>query len=209
MSAPTTLPAARVLRGHGDYTPSAISPVRVGNGHQLTTGSAARVVGVAPRTITKWIDSGALKGWRLPECSDRRVLASDLLAFLETRGAPVPPELLTMVRGRPELILYRCPAAVGATLAGLGRAAEVRPVESAWELAKLFARPHKVGVVVCGDGAARSEIAAVFGELPPGWLKAHVRGPDQDAADGADVALAGDDAAGLLAAVSRHLMGAN
>ena len=97
MSAPTTLPAARVLRGHGDYTPSAISPVRVGNGHQLTTGSAARVVGVAPRTITKWIDSGALKGWRLPECSDRRVLASDLLAFLESlSGDPLadkPPPL--------------------------------------------------------------------------------------------------------------------
>jgi excisionase family DNA binding protein len=209
VSAPTTLPAARVLRGRGGYITPTTTTVKVGGGHQLTTGAVASVVGVAARTVTKWIDSGALKGWRLPESTDRRVLAADLLAFLEARRAAVPPELLTMVRGLPELILYRCPAAVVATLADAAGDADVRRVESAWELAKLFARPHKVGVVVCGDGAARSEITAVFAELPAGWLKVHVRGEDQDAAAGADVALAGGDAAGLLAAVAGHLLGAN
>lgn len=210
MSAPTTtLPAARVMRGTGGYQPAAVSLARVGNGYQLTTGAAARVVGVAPRTVTKWIDSGALKGHRIPSSKDRRVFASDLLAYLEASGSWVPPELLSMVRGRPELILYRCPDAVAAAVAVTGDTAEVRRVESAWALAKLFAREHKVGVLVCGDGSPRSEIASVFAELPAGWLKVHVRGPDQDAADGADVALAGDDAAGLLAAVSKHLLGAN
>ena len=55
--------------------------------------------------------------------------------------------------------------------------------------------------------AWRAEAAEVFASVPARWLKVHVRGEDQGAAPGANVVLAGGDAAGLVAAVSRHLLG--
>jgi excisionase family DNA binding protein len=55
----------------------------------LTAGNVAEIVRVAPRTVSKWIDSGLLRGYRLPGSQDRRVLAKDLKAFMEARGMPV------------------------------------------------------------------------------------------------------------------------
>lgn len=61
----------------------------------LTMGRAALVAGVAPRTVAAWIDSGQLKGGRLPagkgnkDRLHRRVLKADLLRFLRERGLPV------------------------------------------------------------------------------------------------------------------------
>lgn len=52
----------------------------------FTTGHVADLVGVAPRTATKWIDSGIIKGHRLPGSKDRRVLRVDLVAFLVERN---------------------------------------------------------------------------------------------------------------------------
>lgn len=39
----------------------------------LTTGQIAQRLGVAQRTVSKWIDSGRLIGIRLPGSRDRRV----------------------------------------------------------------------------------------------------------------------------------------
>lgn len=58
----------------------------------LTTGQVARVCRVCPRTISKWIDSGKIKGYRLPDSNDRRVLRGDLLPFM--RAAGIPTDLL-------------------------------------------------------------------------------------------------------------------
>ncbi len=58
----------------------------------LTTGQVARVCRVCPRTISKWIDSGRIKGYRLPDSNDRRVLRGDLLPFM--RAAGIPTDLL-------------------------------------------------------------------------------------------------------------------
>ena len=55
----------------------------------FTTGQIARVCHVAPRTATKWIDSGVLKGYRLPGSRDRRVTRADLLRFLTEHGMPL------------------------------------------------------------------------------------------------------------------------
>ena len=98
-------------------------------------------------------------------------------------------------------------AAVAVAVESAAADADITAVESPWELAKLFARPHKAGVIVCGDGAARSEIEDVFRHRPAGWLRVHVRGDDQEPAAGADVAMAGDDLTGLLGAVAKHLLG--
>ena len=32
----------------------------------LTTGEVAKICNVAPRTVSKWFDSGSLKGYRIP-----------------------------------------------------------------------------------------------------------------------------------------------
>jgi excisionase family DNA binding protein len=39
-----------------------------------TTGEAARLLCVAPRTVCKWFDSGRLKGFRVPGSQDRRAV---------------------------------------------------------------------------------------------------------------------------------------
>lgn len=60
----------------------------------LTTGQAAKLCRVAPRTISKWADAGLIPGvYRLPGCDDRRFPARQLLAFMLAKGMLVPPEL--------------------------------------------------------------------------------------------------------------------
>lgn len=56
----------------------------------LTTGMVAKVCHVAARTVSKWIDSGILRGYRVPSLNnhggDRRVLKSDLVQFMQQNG---------------------------------------------------------------------------------------------------------------------------
>lgn len=63
-----------------------------------TTGQISKMLGVAPRTVSKWIDEGTLKGYRIKNLAsqgDRRVRKADLLAYLNKSGIPVPQELLS------------------------------------------------------------------------------------------------------------------
>lgn len=53
-----------------------------------TTGQIARLLRVAPRTVSQWIDKGHLKGYRLPGSQDRRVLRTHLIVFLANREMP-------------------------------------------------------------------------------------------------------------------------
>lgn len=52
----------------------------------LTTGDVARICQVAPRTASKWIDSGDLEGYRLPGSKDRRTTRAQFVRFLNRRG---------------------------------------------------------------------------------------------------------------------------
>lgn len=54
-----------------------------------TTGDVARLVNVAPRTVSKWFDSGRLKGFRMPGSQDRRVPHEELCKFLRANGLPL------------------------------------------------------------------------------------------------------------------------
>jgi excisionase family DNA binding protein len=47
----------------------------------LTTGDVAKRLGVAMRTVSKWIDEGRLVGIRLPGSRERRVHPSAMEAF--------------------------------------------------------------------------------------------------------------------------------
>ncbi len=54
----------------------------------LTTGQVARYCRVAPRTVSKWFDSGKLKGYRIPGSHDRRIPTNALLKFMRDHNMP-------------------------------------------------------------------------------------------------------------------------
>jgi len=55
----------------------------------LTTGEVAKVCNVAPRTVSKWFDSGQLKGYRIPGSKDRRIPVSQLISFMKAHNIPL------------------------------------------------------------------------------------------------------------------------
>ncbi len=55
----------------------------------FTTGQVAKICKVAPRTVSKWFDSGRLKGYRIPGSQDRRIPRDYLVKFLKEHGMPV------------------------------------------------------------------------------------------------------------------------
>jgi excisionase family DNA binding protein len=56
----------------------------------LTTGDVAKICNVAPRTVSKWFDSGQLKGYRIPGSKDRRIPVNELVRFMKQNNMPVP-----------------------------------------------------------------------------------------------------------------------
>jgi excisionase family DNA binding protein len=54
----------------------------------LTTGDVAKICNVAPRTVSKWFDSGQLKGYRIPGSKDRRIPVSELMRFMKVHNMP-------------------------------------------------------------------------------------------------------------------------
>ncbi|MHC4110413.1 MAG: helix-turn-helix domain-containing protein [Planctomycetota bacterium] len=56
----------------------------------LTTGEVAKICNVAPRTVSKWFDTGQLKGYRIPGSKDRRIPVSELVRFMKANNMPAP-----------------------------------------------------------------------------------------------------------------------
>jgi len=54
----------------------------------LTTGDVAKICNVAPRTVSKWFDSGQLKGYRIPGSKDRRIPLNELIRFMRANNMP-------------------------------------------------------------------------------------------------------------------------
>jgi len=54
----------------------------------LTTGEVAKICNVAPRTVSKWFDSGRLKGYRIPGSKDRRIPIHELARFMKAHNIP-------------------------------------------------------------------------------------------------------------------------
>jgi two-component system response regulator RpaA len=55
----------------------------------FTTGQVAKICKVAPRTVSKWFDSGRLRGYRIPGSQDRRIPREHLIKFLTEHGMPL------------------------------------------------------------------------------------------------------------------------
>ena len=60
-------------------------------GHKdvLTTGEVAKICSVAPRTVSKWFDTGRLPGYRIPGSKDRRIPFSALVRFMKQHNIPL------------------------------------------------------------------------------------------------------------------------
>ena len=67
----------------------------------LTTGEVAKLCNVAPRTVSKWFDSGALKGYRIPGSKDRRIPMSQLIRFMKAHNIPMDG----MMSGRTRVLV--------------------------------------------------------------------------------------------------------
>jgi len=55
----------------------------------LTTGEVAKICNVAPRTVSKWFDSGQLRGYRIPGSKDRRIPLNSLVRFMKAHHIPM------------------------------------------------------------------------------------------------------------------------
>ncbi len=55
----------------------------------LTTGEVAKICNVASRTVSKWFDSGQLRGYRIPGSKDRRIPVNSLIKFMKNHGIPM------------------------------------------------------------------------------------------------------------------------
>jgi len=68
-----------------------------------TTGQVAKLLGLAPRTVSKLFDAGKLEGWRVPLSSDRRICKRSFEKFLKENDINVeggPGKLLLILSGR-------------------------------------------------------------------------------------------------------------
>ena len=55
----------------------------------FTTGEVSRICKVAPSTVSKWFDTGQLKGYRVPGSQHRRIPRQNLMQFLKDNGMPL------------------------------------------------------------------------------------------------------------------------
>lgn len=66
-----------------------MTETKVRRGEVFTTGEVAKVCHVATHTVNRWVDTGAMRGYRLPGThKQRRVTRDALLAFLKEHGMP-------------------------------------------------------------------------------------------------------------------------
>jgi len=125
----------------------------------LTTGDVARICNVAPRTVSKWFDSGQLKGYRIPGSKDRRIPVSELIRFMKAHNMPAT----AFPVGKIRVLVVDSDADAGSALADTLRTRadyEVQTVRSSFEtgvVAQKFA-PHVLLVSLLAESIDATEI---------------------------------------------------
>ncbi len=95
----------------------------------MTTGEVAELCNVAPRTVSKWFDSGKLKGYRIPGSKDRRIPLNALIQFMKQHEIPMDG----LKSGRTRVLIVEGDPAFAAALEqelSHGAGYEVRRVDS-------------------------------------------------------------------------------
>ncbi len=119
----------------------------------LTTGDVARICNVAPRTVSKWFDTGQLKGYRIPGSKDRRIPVSELIRFMKAHNMPAP----TLPVGKIRVLIVNSDDDAASALTDTLRTKadyEVQSAHSNFEtgvIAQKFA-PHVLLVNLLADG---------------------------------------------------------
>lgn len=154
----------------------------------LTTGQVAKMCNVAARTVSKWFDSGQLKGYRIPGSKDRRIPRAQLIRFMKEHGIPLDG----IQSGRPRvLIVDDDPEVLAALEKGLKEQTnyEIRLAANGFEAGAECERfkPHVMLLDVhLGEGDAKrvadyvrsdddlqmTRIIAMSGKLTDGQLQA-------------------------------------
>ena len=125
----------------------------------LTTGDVARICNVAPRTVSKWFDSGQLKGYRIPGSRDRRIPVSELTRFMKVHNMPATK----LAVGKIRVLIADSNGEAALALAGTLQTRadyEVRTVRSNFEtgvVAQKFA-PHVLLVNLLAEGIDATDI---------------------------------------------------
>ncbi len=121
------MPAASA-RGMRHWEPTLVDKSR----QVLTTGQVARICKVAPRTVSKWFDTGQLRGYRIPGSKDRRIPLAQLIRFMKAHNMPLD----SLETGQTRLLVVDRDADLTGllkdTLSKTGEY-EVRVAESAFE----------------------------------------------------------------------------
>ena len=118
-----------------------------GRGEIFTTGQLAKLFGVAPRTVSQWVDAGFLPGYRLPSVTggpgDRRVTREDALKFARDLGLRHAVEALAAPR---TVVVVGCSPAYAAVFTrGLPEGWRTFEVENHFDAASRVAGAFVVG----------------------------------------------------------------
>ncbi|MHC4654871.1 MAG: helix-turn-helix domain-containing protein [Planctomycetota bacterium] len=125
----------------------------------LTTGDVAKICNVAPRTVSKWFDTGQLKGYRIPGSKDRRIPVSELIRFMKANNMPAP----TLPVGKIRVLIVNNNSGAASALADTLRTNtdyEVQIAVSNFEtgtIAQKFA-PHVLLVNLLAEGIDATSI---------------------------------------------------
>jgi len=122
----------------------------------LSTGQIAKLLNSCPRTVSKWVDSGYLPGYRLPHSTDRRVTREALLEFLRRHNIPIPQEL-----GLP-LLLVAGDSAMAEQLRSRLPGWEIETAETVWAAATIATKASgRLRGAVVSDQMGRFEARAI------------------------------------------------
>jgi excisionase family DNA binding protein len=123
----------------------------------LTTGQVAEICKVAPRTVTKWFDSGRLKGYKIPGSRDRRIPLSELLKFMREYG--IPADHLDLCKNRA-IVITGDGDAIDAFVQKLKGLYEIRAVRNGFDAGLLIPQflPNIVFISLLSPSIDASEI---------------------------------------------------
>lgn len=119
----------------------------------LTTGDVAKICNVAPRTVSKWFDTGQLKGYRIPGSKDRRIPVNELVRFMKANNMPAP----TLPVGKIRVLIVNSNDSAASSLADTLQTKadyEVQTASSSFEtgtIAQKFS-PHVLLVSLLAEG---------------------------------------------------------
>lgn len=136
----------------------------------LTTGQVAKICRVAPRTVSKWFDTGQLRGYRIPGSKDRRIPLAHLVRFMRAYGIPLDGLEGLDLAGRPRILIVDeeldLIQLISRTLEDTGRF-ETRVATSAFEAGAIACEFHPQTIVTDVD------IPGISGRILSRWLAAN------------------------------------